>query len=200
MDDDSAVVERWLPVVGYEGLYEVSDLGRVRGINRTVFRRNGKPVRLRGMLLAQRPNVHGRLIVSFHRDYARWTEAIHRLVLTAFVGVCPEGMEGCHNNGNCADNRLTNLRWDTHLNNLLDKVRHGTDYHRNKKRCPRNHLLVSPNLVVCVLARGHRSCLACARTHANQQKAKARGQLFDFQQVSDVHYELIMDSSYQEVR
>jgi hypothetical protein len=56
------------------------------------------------------------------------THLVHRLVLEAFVGPCPEGMEACHNNGDPADNRLENLRWDTRSANAKDKVRHG--------RCP----------------------------------------------------------------
>lgn len=51
---------------------------------------------------------------------------VHRLVLEAFVGPCPPGMECCHNNGNPADNRLENLRWDTRSANCLDAVQHGT--------------------------------------------------------------------------
>ena len=51
---------------------------------------------------------------------------VHRLVLTAFVSPCPEGMECCHNDGNGRNNKLSNLRWDTHKNNILDKVKHGT--------------------------------------------------------------------------
>jgi hypothetical protein len=50
---------------------------------------------------------------------------VHRLVLSAFAGPCPEGMEACHYNGNPADNRLCNLRWDTRKANHADKVRHG---------------------------------------------------------------------------
>ena len=51
---------------------------------------------------------------------------VHRFVLEAFVGPCPEGMEGCHNNGNRTDNRLENLRWDTKLANQADRRKHGT--------------------------------------------------------------------------
>jgi hypothetical protein len=51
---------------------------------------------------------------------------IHRLVLEAFVGPQPEGMEGCHNDGNTDNNDVSNLRWDTRLNNHDDKRKHGT--------------------------------------------------------------------------
>jgi hypothetical protein len=51
---------------------------------------------------------------------------VHRIVLEAFIGPCPAGMEACHNNGVRSDNRLDNLRWDTRKNNLADRVRHGT--------------------------------------------------------------------------
>jgi DNA-binding transcriptional regulator YiaG len=51
---------------------------------------------------------------------------VHRLVLLAFVGPCPPGMEGCHNDGNPANNRIENLRWDTHDANMKDAIRHGT--------------------------------------------------------------------------
>ena len=51
---------------------------------------------------------------------------VHRLVLEAFVGPCPTGMEACHNNGDPSDNRLENLRWDTHLENMKDAVKQGT--------------------------------------------------------------------------
>jgi hypothetical protein len=51
---------------------------------------------------------------------------VHRLVLEAFVGPCPDGMEGCHGDGDTANNRLGNLRWDTPKSNRADASRHGT--------------------------------------------------------------------------
>jgi hypothetical protein len=52
---------------------------------------------------------------------------IHRLVLEAFVGPCPPGMESCHNDGNPVNNVASNLRWDTHKSNFQDMRRHGHD-------------------------------------------------------------------------
>lgn len=50
----------------------------------------------------------------------------HQLVLLAFVGPCPPGMECCHNDGNPANNAVENLRWDTRKANALDRYSHGT--------------------------------------------------------------------------
>ncbi len=52
------------------------------------------------------------------------TFLIHQLILVAFVGPCPEGQECCHENGIHTDNRIDNLRWDSHANNMADKTRH----------------------------------------------------------------------------
>lgn len=65
---------------------------------------------------------HGYLTVTLGGISKRY---IHRLVLEAFIGKCPKGMQCCHNNGNKADNRLENLRWDTRSNNNKDKIKHG---------------------------------------------------------------------------
>lgn len=51
---------------------------------------------------------------------------VHRLVLAAFIGPCPKGMEGCHNDGNKRNNSRSNLRWDTRKNNVGDREKHGT--------------------------------------------------------------------------
>ena len=52
--------------------------------------------------------------------------SVHRLVLLAFVGPCPDGLEACHADGNRTNNVLSNLRWDTHKSNCADRIAHGT--------------------------------------------------------------------------
>lgn len=68
----------------------------------------------------------GYRLVCLQRDGRGWGFSVHRLVLEAFVGPCPDGMSAAHNNGIPDDSRLSNLRWDTHANNCADKVQHGT--------------------------------------------------------------------------
>lgn len=67
----------------------------------------------------------GYLRVTLRRDGESINELVHRLVLLAFVGPCPDGMEGCHKDGNRANNRRDNLRWDTPESNWTDRLQHG---------------------------------------------------------------------------
>lgn len=122
------MTESWLPVIRYEGLYEASDQGRVRSVDRRVrYSRWGEEGTklLRGKLLKPEPgNTDGRyLYVSLSKEGATCLRSVHSLVLEAFVGPRPLGMLGCHANDNGHDNYLENLRWGTHGDNLRDRYR-----------------------------------------------------------------------------
>lgn len=186
--------EVWRPVPGYHGFYEVSDHGRVRGLPRVVA--HSIPGRTRsapGKVLDQETDKKGRKIVRLSRDGKPRRRRVHTLVLEAFVGPCPAGMEGCHNNGDPTDNRPGNLRWDTRSSNQADAVAHGTHHNSSKTRCVKfGHQLIHPNLCAGELARGGRSCLACQRGRSEVRNHALRGVVVDLQEASDRHYELIM--------
>jgi hypothetical protein len=123
--------EEWRSVSGFDGVYEVSNLGRVRSVYREVAhvrtdQYSGRPLsyikRLQGVLLKPGRMPGGHLSVAIGRDNSI---CVHNLVLTAFVGQRPDGMECLHINGVPSDNRLCNLRWGTRSENLLDAVKHG---------------------------------------------------------------------------
>lgn len=59
---------------------------------------------------------------------------VHCVVLETFIGPRPDGFHACHNNGVRNDARLCNLRWDTPVNNMADKVKHGTVWRGGNKR------------------------------------------------------------------
>lgn len=109
--------ERWLPVVGYEGAYEVSDLGGVRRVLPGGRRR----------LRRQCPNTSGYLTVTLSMNNVATSRVVHRLVAAAFLGPVPEGMHTCHCNGDKTDNRAVNLRYDSPTGNQADRIAHGTD-------------------------------------------------------------------------
>jgi hypothetical protein len=115
-------VKRWKQVVGFEGLYEVSDSGNVRSIDRICS--DGHLYR--GKNLKARKTVKGYLRVSISRNCKTKLFSVHALVLEAFVGPRPIGYESCHRDGNRANNVLGNLRWGTKLDNANDKRLHGT--------------------------------------------------------------------------
>ena len=122
------MTELWRPVVGYEGMYEVSNLGNVRGLPRVIKRcKCGEPIRrARGGPLKWIMRIEGYPLVSLSRGNRYVQRLVHRLVLEAFVGPAPKGMEACHKNGKQHDPRLVNLRWDTKKANHADKWLHGT--------------------------------------------------------------------------
>ena len=126
----TSATENWKPVVGLEGRYEVSDLGRVRSITTPVTRRCGRgpnpdatyQLLYPSVIRATYINPDGYLTLKLAE---RGTVHVHCLVLEAFVGPCPEGQEGCHGDGNPSNNALSNLRWGTPKDNADDRRRHG---------------------------------------------------------------------------
>jgi hypothetical protein len=100
-------METWKAVPGFPN-YEVSNKGLVRRVSKPLVPTIGPS---------------GHLTVSLGRGAKR---LVHRLVLEAFVGPPPAGHEGCHSpNHDPGDNRIENLRWDTHAANIADMVRMG---------------------------------------------------------------------------
>jgi hypothetical protein len=105
--------ERWIDVPGCSR-YFVSDLGRVISA-RTGTAKLLDPGKQKGYPIL-------RMIGDDRKTVAMF---VHRAVMLAFVGPCPDGMQVCHYNGKRHDNRLVNLRYDTPENNKRDDVRHG---------------------------------------------------------------------------
>lgn len=118
--------EEWREVPGWSGLYEVSNFGGVRSIKRYRWTTFGlRPCG--GKVLKVFQASTGYSAVNFTSPAgARVQMLVHSLVLSAFVGPRPEGMEACHNDGNRLNPALDNLRWDTRKNNHKDKHKHGT--------------------------------------------------------------------------
>lgn len=121
--------ERWKPVVGFEGLYEVSDQGRVRSMSRRVLAKASRRAAGHWRSYAGKLLRPGRFTKQGHLSvvlgHGQHGSPVHSLVLAAFVGSCPPGKEGLHKNGNAADNRLTNLRYGTRSENNRDITEHG---------------------------------------------------------------------------
>lgn len=116
--------ERWLPVVGYEGMYEVSDLGRVRSIDRVVTSGRRWKARIR-KLIRVNDGALRYLTVVLSRGSKVVCRSVHVLVLEAFSGPRPAGHQARHLNGKPHDNSFKNLKWGTPKENGQDRVLHG---------------------------------------------------------------------------
>lgn len=160
--------ERWKDIFGYEGLYQVSDIGRVKSFLRkgsqipvakidsvrqllqnktkqcdiekitglseaTIYRIKHSKVNYDARILKPIAANSGYWVVGLKPSRHSRPFLVHRLVLEAFVGLCPEGMECRHLDGNPRNNILSNLRWGTRLENQQDSIKHGTKYYHFQK-------------------------------------------------------------------
>lgn len=167
--------EQWRPIHGWQGLYEVSDHGRVRSLGRTVHRKDGVSYWKKPRVLKLNRLKSGHLSVGLTELNGKCTTLlVHRLVLEAFVGPCPEGMEACHWNDEPADNRVINLRWASRSENLYDRSRNGIDNNGTKyaTHCRRGHEFSPENTIT--YKDGHRACRTCKSAAGRKRSAEAR--------------------------
>ena len=192
MDTHQHTDERWKPVNGYEGIYEVSNHGRVRSVDRTVTYSNGQVHRYKGKIL-RTPLLQqtGYPFVKLSNQGKNQVRTVHSLVAETFIGTRPDGMEVCHNDGDRANNHLDNLRYDTPSENELDKLRHGTHTNAAKTHCPLGHELFAENIPPSIAKLGRRQCLACVRARAQvNYHPELKPQL---QALADSYYQTILE-------
>ena len=153
--------ELWKPIDGYNGLYEVSNFGNVRSIDRYIESKDGWTSLKRGCQLKPIDNGAGYKYVALW-DKGRQTKFyVHRLVAVAFLGSPPSNEhQVAHFDGDRSNNTLSNLRWATVAENESDKIRHGTyGISRPKALCKRGHPLEGKNVNIYS---GKRTCRACS--------------------------------------
>lgn len=119
------VGEVWRDVLGFEDSYQVSNMGRVRSKDRIVRHNCGGDKMVSGKIMSQLLTRNNRKQVHLYKNGKRTVCLVHRLVLGAFVGECPEGMEVRHLNSVSTDNRLCNLAYGTHSENVIDTINLG---------------------------------------------------------------------------
>jgi len=119
--------EVWKLIVGYEGYYEVSSLGNIRSVNRTVLDKNGRRIQLRGRMLKPEKSGYNRNYrsVNLSKEHVIVHREVHVLVAGEFLGEKPDGTEICHNDGVGYHNAVDNLRYDTPSSNSQDARGHG---------------------------------------------------------------------------
>lgn len=103
--------EFWRDVRDYEGMYQVSNLARVKSVERTIIRGDGKPLYVKEKILRQTPNKGGYLQVNLYKNGAQENKKVHQLVAEAFIEN-PHCYDTVHHiNHDKSDNRIENLQW-----------------------------------------------------------------------------------------
>jgi len=142
--------EEWRDVVGYEGYYQVSNLGRVRSVGRTIHRQNQSDARLTGKILSFNPQGHnGYLCVKLSKDGVHKNCRVHRLVADAFVTNPERKSQVDHIDMDKHNNAAENLRWVTNKENM-------------EYRCMTNKS--EGNLIRCSNGKTYTSCADAAKS------------------------------------
>lgn len=153
------ITPRWRSVKDFPN-YKISSDGQVW----SQPRRN-----TRGGLLKPFPIAKGYLRVELRNETRQKGYLVHLLVLEAFVGPCPPGIQARHRNGNPTDNRLSNLHWGTGSENQFDSIAHGTHPQASKTHCKAGHEYTEENIYRP--PSGERACRICRSARKRTRRA-----------------------------
>ena len=153
------MTERWLPVPGYEALYEVSDEGRVRSLRRGII------------LRPSYSNSGGYPMVILSYRGKRQGLYVHQLVLLTFAGPGSAGDECRHIDGDPRNCTLDNLAWGSSSANKFDQVTHGTHYEASRTACDAGHEYAEANTYIDPNT-GGRVCRACRNRRVQEWNAR----------------------------
>lgn len=131
-------MEIWKDIVGYKGIYQISDLGRVKSVRRIIIRQ-GRNAIISERILTTINNQGGYIHVILSKDGEVKTHLVHRLVADGFIHNPELKKQVNHKNGIKTDNKAVNLEWATSKENirhafdsLNHKVKSGADNHMSK--------------------------------------------------------------------
>ena len=154
-------MEKWRQIAHADEGYEVSTYGRVR--------RDGN-------LRSVTPNSKGYMRATIKVGGKFKTRQVHVMVLETFVGDRPPGHETRHIDNDKSNNKVTNLCWGTHSENMRDKLRAGHNTNANKTRCPQDHSYDDAYTYIDKNGHVRRICRTCQRARTAANRARKRAQ------------------------
>lgn len=164
--------EVWLPVPGYEGIYEVSNFGKVRSVTRKVTDRLGRTRTITGQIKKTWIDNGGYERVELCKFDTRVGWGLHRVVAMAFKPGYNEEQEVMHLDHNKLNNHSDNLEWGTHTENIQSTISAGRYRNGNmmKTQCPKGHPYSGLD------SRGTRICHVCRAEQQRRYHARKKGQ------------------------
>lgn len=125
-------IEKWVPITGFEGIYEVSSFGQVRSCDRLLKNRSGHRF-LKGEKLKQYLSFGSYYAVQLRKNCSKKAIYVHRLVASHFVPDSVENPIVNHKDGNRRNNHFLNLEWTTKSGNALHAIAMGRWYKGKKE-------------------------------------------------------------------
>lgn len=162
--------EQWRPVPGWDGVYEVSDQGRVRSLDRVLTTATGQR-NWRGRVHRLDTDKDGYPCIKLGGANGK-RAAVHQLVMAAFVGPRPQGQEVRHLNDIRDDNRLANLAYGTRSDNMYDCIRNGSHNRASRDKCCRGHEFKPETMRIRINkanGRTFRYCMICDRIRRQKE-------------------------------
>lgn len=126
-------MEIWKDIEEFKGLYQVSNFGRVRSIDRIITYKTGTKRLTKGIILTIGQNKLGYQQVSLSKNDKMYSRRVHRLVANAFIKNTKNYKEVNHIDGNKKNNKVENLEWCNRSQNMQHAVRLGLKPKKYKK-------------------------------------------------------------------
>lgn len=165
MTINPVTLEEWADIDGYVGLYQVSNLGRVKSLPRYVNRGNAGSIWYNGHILKPNKNRNGEVYYSLSKNGDMKSFTVHRLVAKAFIPN-PYGLPQInHIDGDRENNMVSNLEWCTASYNSLHKYR--VLGHRSNGGVARKKIVLDDGTVYASMAEAARGLGVCVSSVRN---------------------------------
>ena len=120
--------EIWKKIVGYEELYEISNLGKVRSLDRIIYQKNNGVIcghKYKGKILTNQKRPNGYVCVHLSKNGKTKWESVHKLVAEAFIEHDKKNNIVNHLDNNPSNNIVSNLEWTTYKGNMQYSAKQG---------------------------------------------------------------------------